>query len=77
MAHPSPTSESAAFTLIKHIPFTSAKVIGARASIGLVVLASDYTIEHEFRSMISIPGVDLFMARIANDTVEIGLIAAR
>ena len=67
MAHPSPNSEGAAFTLIEHIPFTTAKVIGARASIGLVVLASDYTIEHEFRSMISIPGVDLFMARIAND----------
>lgn len=67
MAHPSPTSESATFTLIEHIPFTTAKVIGSRARIGLVVLASDYTIEHEFRSMISLPGVDLFMARIAND----------
>ena len=36
MAHPSPTSESAAFTLIEHIPFTTAKVIGARASIGVL-----------------------------------------
>ena len=67
MAGPSTNSGGADFTLIEHIPFTTAKVIGARARIGLVVLASDYTIEHEFRSMISTPGVDLFMARIAND----------
>lgn len=55
------------FTLIENLPFTTASVIGARARIGLVVLASDYTIEHEFRAMINVPGVDLFMARIAND----------
>ena len=55
------------FTLIEHLPFTTASVIGARARIGLVVLASDYTIEHEFRAMVAMPGVDIFMARIAND----------
>ena len=55
------------FTLIENLPFTTAQVIGARARIGLVVLASDYTIEHEFRAMIDVEGVDLFMARIAND----------
>ena len=55
------------FTLIENLPFTTASVIGARARIGLVVLASDYTIEHEFRAMIDVEGVDLFMARIAND----------
>ena len=54
------------FTLIEHIPFTTAKVIGSRARIGLVVLASDYTIEHEFRTLFSIPGVDLYAARIRN-----------
>ena len=61
------TSTDGGYTLIEHLPFTTAKVIGARARIGLVVLASDYTIEHEFRAMIAIEGVDLFMARIAND----------
>ena len=55
------------FILIENLPFTTAPVIGARARIGLVVLASDYTIEHEFRAMIDVEGVDLFMARIAND----------
>ena len=61
------TSNDGGYTLIEHLPFTTAKVIGARARIGLVVLASDYTIEHEFRAMIAMEGVDLFMARIAND----------
>jgi len=61
------TSTDGGYTLIEHLPFTTAKVIGARARIGLVVLASDYTIEHEFRAMIAMEGVDLFMARIAND----------
>lgn len=55
------------FTLIEHLPFTTASVIGVRARIGLVVLASDYTIEHEFRTMVAMPGVDIFMARIVND----------
>ena len=61
------TSTDGGYTLIEHLPFTTAKVIGARARIGLVVLASDYTIEHEFRAMIAMEGVDIFMARIAND----------
>ena len=55
------------FQLIENIPFTTAKVIGSRASIGMVVLASDYTIEHEFRTLIDMPGVDVFEARIRND----------
>ena len=61
------TSTDGGYTLIEHLPFTTAKVVGARARIGLVVLASDYTIEHEFRAMIAMEGVDLFMARIANE----------
>lgn len=60
------TTSDDGFTLIEHIPFTTAKVIGSRARIGLVVLASDYTIEHEFRTLLSIPGVDLYAARIRN-----------
>jgi maleate isomerase len=60
------TTSDDGFTLIEHIPFTTAKVIGSRARIGLVVLASDYTIEHEFRTLLSIPGVDMYAARIRN-----------
>ncbi|MGC6452571.1 MAG: maleate cis-trans isomerase family protein [Candidatus Puniceispirillaceae bacterium] len=61
------SSTADGFTLIEHLPFTTAGVIGSRARIGLVVLASDYTIEHEFRAMVAMPGVDIFMARIMND----------
>lgn len=58
--------EQAGTVMIENIPFSTEKVIGARARIGLVVLATDYTIEHEFRNMIALPGVDLFHARIEN-----------
>lgn len=54
---------------IENLPFTTARVIGARARIGVVVLASDYTIEHELRNLIALPGVDTFHARIENSTV--------
>ena len=66
MAATTDSFTDAGVTLIEHIPFTTAKVIGSRARIGLVVLAADYTIEHEFRSLVDIPGVDIFMARIRN-----------
>ncbi len=58
------------FELIEHLPFETAAVIGARAKIGLVVLASDYTVEHEFRRIFATPGltegVDYYEARIKN-----------
>ena len=41
--------------------------VGYRARIGLVVLASDYTIEHEFRKMLDLPGVAVYHGRIEND----------
>lgn len=53
--------------LVEHLPFTSHMVIGEKARIGLVVLATDYTVEHEFRHIITQSGVDVFAARIAND----------
>jgi maleate isomerase len=53
--------------LIEHLPFHSHMVIGEKARIGLVVLATDYTVEHEFRHIITQPGVDVFAARIANE----------
>lgn len=53
--------------LIEHLPFSTNMVIGQKARIGLVVLATDYTVEHEFRQIITQPGVDVFAARIANE----------
>lgn len=42
--------------------------IGSRARLGLVVLASDHTIEHEYRRVLSgIEGVALYECRIHND----------
>lgn len=61
------TLEKAADThVIEYLPFETSKVIGARARIGMVVLATDYTLEHEFRHLITLPGVDIYHARIAN-----------
>jgi maleate isomerase len=48
------------------LPFETSQIIGSRARIGLVVLATDYTIEHEMRMLVNLPGVDIYHARIAN-----------
>ena len=40
--------------------------LGARARIGVIVLATDQTVEHEFRRILDIPGVDFYEARIYN-----------
>lgn len=50
-----------------HIPFQTDKGIAARARIGVIVLATDHTIEHEFRQIINTPGVAFYEARILND----------
>ena len=51
---------------IENLPFTTKSVIGAQARIGLVVLASDYTIENEFKQVVMQQGVDIYHSRIAN-----------
>ena len=60
----------AAGEMIEHLAFSTSPGIGARARIGLVVLASDHTIEHEFRRVFNAPGfgpgVDFHAARIRN-----------
>ncbi|MGI9452574.1 MAG: maleate cis-trans isomerase family protein [Geminicoccaceae bacterium] len=49
------------------LPFKLDAGVGARGSIGLIVLASDQTIEHEFRRWLDIDGVAVHQSRIAND----------
>lgn len=49
------------------LPFRTDGGVAARARIGLIVLASDHTIEHEFRQIIDMPGVAVYEARIRND----------
>lgn len=51
----------------QNMAYELADEIGYRCRIGLIVLASDYTIEHEFRKMLDIPGVAVYGSRIYND----------
>jgi maleate isomerase len=41
--------------------------LAARAAIGLVVLATDQTMEHEFRALIRLPGVAFYESRVLSD----------
>ena len=41
---------------------------GYRARIGVIVLATDLSLEHEFRQMLNIPGVAFYESRIPNST---------
>jgi maleate isomerase len=52
----------------KHLPFTLDAGIAARAAIGLVVLATDQTLEHEFRAMLRLDGVAYYESRILNSS---------
>ncbi|MBS7537384.1 maleate cis-trans isomerase family protein [Ancylobacter lacus] len=49
------------------LPSELAPRIGARATIGLVVLATDQTLEHEFRTLLGLPGVAFYEARLFSD----------
>jgi len=53
-------------TYIENLPFTLGAGTGSVGKIGLVVLASDYTIEYEFRQVFDSAEIDFFTARIAN-----------
>ena len=53
--------------MIEYLPFTADAGIAARARIGLIVLATDFTIEHEYRAVLAqVPGVALYQSRIMN-----------
>lgn len=49
-----------------HLPFAIDGGIAHRARIGLIVLATDHTIEHEFRQIMRMDGVALYESRIHN-----------
>ena len=51
----------------RHMAFELDGGVYARAAIGLIVLASDQTVEHEFRQIFDMPGVALYQSRIYND----------
>ena len=59
---------SAGTVMLEHLPFETDAGIAARARLGLIVLATDYTVEHEYRQVLArLPGVALYCARIMND----------
>lgn len=54
--------------LIEHLPFETDEGVSSRGRIGVIVLASDYTIEHEWREIFAaVPGAALYHSRILND----------
>jgi maleate isomerase len=50
------------------LPSELDKGVAWRAAIGLVVLATDQTMEHEFRALLRLPGVAVFESRLYNDS---------
>ncbi len=55
--------------MLENLDFTTDEGIGSLARVGLVVLATDFTIEHEFRQVFAEPETGLFTARIKNETI--------
>ncbi len=54
--------------LIENLPFETDGGVAPRGRVGLIVLASDYTIEHEWRKIFAqLPGLALYQSRIFND----------
>ena len=54
--------------LLEHLTFETDKGVASRVRIGLIVLATDNTIEHEWRRiMTGMDGVALYQSRILND----------
>ena len=51
----------------QHLPHRLDRGLAERAAIGLIVLATDQTIEHEWRRVLDLPGVALYESRILND----------
>lgn len=52
--------------MLEHLPFTTDSGYGSMARIGVVVLASDFTLDREFRQIFTMPEVDYYTARVEN-----------
>lgn len=65
MTSPSPSMQSAARDY-RILPFTLDAGLASRASIGLIVLATDHTIEHEWRHLLAGEGIALYESRLHN-----------
>lgn len=58
---------TAAPVTLRHLPFEMDGGAAARAAIGLIVLASDQSMEPEFADVLRLDGVAVFHSRIRND----------
>ena len=54
-------------TSLQQRPYELDDSVRSRAAIGLVVLATDHVIEHEFRKILNLTGVGLYQSRILNE----------
>ena len=61
-----PTSGDGLLVNKQHMAFELDGGIAERAAIGVIVLGSDQTIEHEFRRILDLPGVAFYESRIHN-----------
>ncbi|NIS71267.1 MAG: Asp/Glu racemase [Proteobacteria bacterium] len=64
--NPAKKSEDSLVIDKRNIPYTMDGGLGERARIGLIVLATDQTIEYEFRTVLNLPGVALYESRLYN-----------
>lgn len=51
---------------LRNMPLETDAGVSARAALGLIVLASDQSIEYEFRRVATLPGVGIYESRIYN-----------
>lgn len=51
---------------LTQLPYEVDEGLGTRATIGLVVLSSDQTIEYEYQRLLNLPGVAVYHSRITN-----------
>ena len=63
------SSRDTAPRIVNHIPYDLDGGVAERAAIGVIVLASDQTIEHEFRQLLDLPGVAFYESRIYCDNI--------
>jgi maleate isomerase len=60
------SSQFVSESYLRQLPFEIDAGVAARATLGLIVLASDQTIEYEFRRVATLPGVGIYESRIYN-----------
>ena len=66
MAQPAQAISQSNRIIRSHMPFSLDNGIAERAAIGVIVLGSDQTVEHEFRILLNIKGVAFYESRIEN-----------